>query len=356
LTAFNPWYFERLDRFAGLCDRKGLVLLHKAYFQHNILEAGAHWADFPWRPANCLQETGFPEPPPYVNGKRIFMADAFYDVSHPVRRALHRRYIRHCLDTLGAHPNVVFLTGEEYTGPLEFVRFWLDTVTEWEREAGKDVRIGLGATKDVQDAILEDRARGPAVDLIELKYWWYTADGGLYAPEGGKSLAPRQQWREWKGSRKRSDEQTARQIREYRDRYPGKAILWAAGGANPWVVLAAGGSIPELPRTADPRLLVALPRMKPFGPGGPVYVLADPGRDYLVVAPGGGPIRFEVPGDGAPFEALSIDPASGRVAALPGRSPAGKILDVPASGPGPAVLWLTRDRGGDERRNGSSSP
>ena len=67
LTQFNPWYFARLKQFADLCDRKGLVLVQQMYFQHNVLEAGAHWADFPWRPANCLQETGFPEPPPYEN-------------------------------------------------------------------------------------------------------------------------------------------------------------------------------------------------------------------------------------------------------------------------------------------------
>jgi len=73
LTKFNPWYFARLKSFADLCDRKGLVLVQQTYFQHNILEAGAHWADFPWRPANCLQATGFPEPPPYVNKKRVFM-------------------------------------------------------------------------------------------------------------------------------------------------------------------------------------------------------------------------------------------------------------------------------------------
>src|SRR5262249_17298955 len=60
LTKFNPWYFGRLKEFADRCDEKGLVLLHQAYFQHNFLEAGAHWADFPWRPANCFQDTGFP--------------------------------------------------------------------------------------------------------------------------------------------------------------------------------------------------------------------------------------------------------------------------------------------------------
>ncbi len=158
LEAYNPWYFSRLDAFATQCDRTGLVLMHQAYFQHNILEAGAHWADFAWRPANCLQETGFPEPPPYQNKKRVFMAETFYDLSHPLRRELHRKYIRHCLDVLGDHPNVLFVTGEEYTGPLSFVEFWIDTVHDWETSTGKDVLIGLSATRDVQDAILADPA------------------------------------------------------------------------------------------------------------------------------------------------------------------------------------------------------
>jgi hypothetical protein len=342
LTAFSPWYFGRLDRFAGLCDRKGLVLLHEAYFQHNVLEAGAHWADFPWRPANCLQETGFHEPPPYENKKRIFMADAFYDVAHPVRRELHRLYIRKCLDTLGDHSNVVFLTGEEFTGPLGFVRFWVDTVTEWERETGKDVLIGLGATKDVQDAILADPVRGPAISVIELKYWWYARDGSLYAPEGGKSLAPRQQLREWKGAKSRSDEQTARQVREYRDRYPEKAVLCADDKAGPWAVLVAGGSIPNLPRTIDPGLLSALPRMAPHGPAGPLYMLADPGSDCLVVSPSGGAVRFEVPDASGRLTARRIDPLTGRVAGSLGVCEPGKIVEVPAAGTGPVVLWLTR--------------
>ena len=31
----------------------------------------------------------------------------------------------------------------------------------WERERGKDVLIGLSCTRDVQDAILADKDRGP---------------------------------------------------------------------------------------------------------------------------------------------------------------------------------------------------
>jgi len=156
-------------------------------FQHSILEAAAHWADFPWRPANCIQKIGFPEPPEYAGSKRVFMAEAFHDVTHPVRRDLNRRYIRHCLDTLGGCPNVVFQLGEEFTGPKAFVEFWLDTVAEWRKETGKAVRVGMSCTKDMQDAILADPVRSKLVSVIDLKYWWYTADGKPYDPKGGEN-------------------------------------------------------------------------------------------------------------------------------------------------------------------------
>src|SRR5262249_9770429 len=39
LTKFNPWYFGRLKELADHCDRKGLLLVHHMYFQHNLLEA-----------------------------------------------------------------------------------------------------------------------------------------------------------------------------------------------------------------------------------------------------------------------------------------------------------------------------
>src|SRR5262249_52797509 len=145
--------------------------------------------------------------------------------------------------------------------------------------------IGLSCTKDDQDAILADKVRGPLVSVIDLRYWWYTADGSLYAPKGGESLAPRQQWREWTGNRHQSEAQTARQVREYRNRYPDKAILCSLDKANGWAVLAAGGSIPKLPNLTDARLLAALPRMKPWTPAGLTeqqWGLAEPGRNYLV--------------------------------------------------------------------------
>jgi Family of unknown function (DUF6298) len=132
--------------------------------------AGAQWADFPWRPVNCLQETGFLEPPPYAGKKRVYMADAFYDVTHPVRRELHQAYMRHCLDVLGDSSNVIFQTGERFTGPLAFMQFWLDTVADWEKETGKKVTVGLNATKVVQDVILANAVRKPRVAVVDLRY------------------------------------------------------------------------------------------------------------------------------------------------------------------------------------------
>jgi hypothetical protein len=345
LTRFNPWYFARLRQFAELAGRKGLVLVLQMYFQHNVLEAGAHWADFPWRPANCLQETGFPEPPPYANGKRVFMAELFYDATHPVRRALHRAYIRHCLDILGDCPNVLFQTGEEYTGPLAFVNFWHDTIAEWEKEKGRKVHVGLSCTKDVQDALLSDPDRSPSVSVIDLKYWWYTADGGVYDPKGGQSLAPRQQLREWKGGKSRSDASIARQVREYRTRFPDKAVVCSLAGANGWAVLAAGGSLPNLPPLPEPALAAALPRMKPFASkelAEGQWALAEPGHNYLVYSASGGPIRVDLGGSSEGFVGRWLDPATG--AGRPGGATdrGGDVAEFRAAGRGPAVLWITR--------------
>ncbi len=334
LSKFNPWYFARLKRFADLCDRKGLVLVQQMYFQHNVLEAGAHWADFPWRPANCLQATGFPEPPEYAGGKRVFMAEAFYDVTHPVRRELHRAYIRHCLDTLGGNSNVIFQTGEEFTGPLPFVRFWLDTVEEWQQEKGRKVLVGLSCTRDVQDAILADPARAAVVSVIDLRYWWYTADGVAYDPKGGENLAPRQQLRGWTGSKSRSDAAAARMVREYRTRFPDKAVLASLDGASGWAVAAAGGSLPNLPRTTEAKLRASLPRMRPVASAAGQWALADLGREYLVYAAEAGTIRLDLTGE---FVARWVDLKTGE--AKPGDSVSG-VDGWRVSGP--AVLWLTR--------------
>ena len=221
----NPWYWNRLKEFADIAEAEGLLLYHQHYFQHNLLEAGAHWTDSPWRTANNINNTGFPEPPPYISDKRIFQAHLFYDVTHPIRRKLHRHYIRQCLANFAHNHNVIHFIGAEYTGPLEFAQFWIDTAIEWEEETGNTFWLVLSCTKDVQDTILSDPIRASAVDIIDIRYWTYLADGSLYAPEGGKNLAPRQHRRQLRPG-KVSSESINRSVDEYRHKYPGKAVLY----------------------------------------------------------------------------------------------------------------------------------
>jgi len=76
----------------------------------------------------------------------------------------------------------------------------------------------------VQDAILADPARAALVDIIDLTYWFRTDKGEEFAPAGGKSLAPRQHLRLWKGGRP-SAQSIAGMVREYREKFPGKAVI-----------------------------------------------------------------------------------------------------------------------------------
>jgi hypothetical protein len=287
LTKFNPWYWHRLRDFARICDRRGLVLFHQHYFQHNILEAGAHWADCPWRPANNVNDTGISEPPPYIGDKRIFLAHQFYDVTDSRRRALHRGYIRQCLDNFRECTNVIHMTSAEYSGPLEFVQFWLDTIIEWQREHDKNVLVGLSAPKNVQDAILADPQRGPHVDVIDIRYWAYTAGNEVYAPQGGQNLAPRQHLRQTR-QRPGGFAAIVKAVGEYRGRFPDKAVTYYADMHCPsdregWAVLMGGGSLPDVRLLAD--LARAVVSMRPVegmvaGPG--QWCLGNGEGEYLV--------------------------------------------------------------------------
>jgi hypothetical protein len=366
LTKFNPWYWSRLKQFADICDERGLVLFNENYFQHNILEAGAHWVDCPWRTANNINHTGFPEPPPFAGDKRIFMAEQFYDVSNSVRRALHEDFIRQNLDNFTNELNVIQFTGAEFTGPLAFMQFWLDTVAGWERDKGLSVRlpltrpsdtlspiggegrgegahrpvIALAATKDVQDAILADPVRSVVVDVICFRYWWQT-EKGLFAPKGAQNLSPRQFERTWKGGAP-NDENLAAMAAEYRQRFPAKAVIASGEDTDmsraAWAFVCAGGSMPNLPRTTDTRLLAAIPKMQPWSEacGNSRWVLRERGRQYLVHSLD--KTELDLSAESGGFQVCVVNPRTGQVTTSAETVEAGKTVTLP-----PGVNWLTRE-------------
>jgi hypothetical protein len=282
LTRYNPFYWNRLKDFANLAEKNNKVLIHHNYFQHNIIEAGAHYADFPWRTANNINNTGFVEPVNYAGDKRIFYAEQFYDLSNPVRKELHRKYIRQCLNNFKDNSGVIQLIGEEFTGPLHFVQFWLDEIAAWEKETGKHPLVGLSVTKDVQDAILADAKRSKIVDIIDIRYWHYQADGTAYEPKGGQNLAPRQHARLLK-PKKTSFEQVYRAVKEYKEKFPGKAIMYSGDSYTEFgiAVLMAGGSLPVLPADIDKEILKAATAMKSAASDNGEYVLSDGKRKII---------------------------------------------------------------------------
>ena len=260
LTTLNKWYFWRLQQFAKKAEPIGILLKNQHYFQHNILEAGAHWVDCPWRTANNVNNTPFLEPVNFTGDKRIFTATLFYDVTNPTLRQLHRQYIRQSLDAFKGQPNVIHSIGEEFTGPLHFVQFWLDVIAEWEQDNGK-VLVDLAVNKDVQDAILNDPKRSRVVDIIDIEQWFYN-NKGEYAPQGGVNMAPRQYQRKIRTGSARFED-VYRAVSEYRSQYPDKAVVYSAQKAPEmaWASLMAGGSCAAIP-VKDGALLKAIATMQ----------------------------------------------------------------------------------------------
>jgi hypothetical protein len=316
-----------------------LVLFNENYFQHNILEAGAHWVDCPWRTANNINHTGFPEPPPFAGDKRIFMAEQFYDASNPVRRKLHENFIRQNLDNFTNEPNVIQFTSAEFTGPLNFIQFWLDTIGAWEHETGHKELVALSCTKDVQDAILADPRRSAVVNVICFRYWWRT-DKGLFAPEGGQNLSPRQFERLWHGGTP-TDSDLAGMAADYRPHYPDKAVIASGEDAalrGSWAFVCAGGSMPNLPRATDARLLGAIPKMQPWpeASGKNRWVLRESGRQYLVYS--SDHTELDLSAESGSFQVHPVNPRTGQVTTRSQTVQAGKAIALP-----PGVVWLTRD-------------
>ena len=307
LTSLNKWYFWRLQQFAKKSESIGLLLKNQHYFQHNILEAGAHWVDCPWRTANNVNNTPFLEPVNFTGDKRIFTATLFYDVENTTLRELHRQYIRQSLDAFKGQPNVIHSIGEEFTGPLHFVQFWLDVIAEWEQENGP-VLVDLAVNKDVQDAILADPVRSKVVNIIDIEQWFYH-NKGEYAPPGGVNMAQRQYMRKIRTGSARFED-VYRAVSEYRQQYPDKAVIYSAQKAPElcWAALMAGGSCAAIPVT-DKAFLAELSQMTPRPSLVAGFYMLSGDNGYLFYRESEGSFNIDL-GEGN-YTLYSIDARSG---------------------------------------------
>ena len=248
LSRYNPWYFQRHRQFAQQAAEQGFLVFYDLYNTHNVLEIGPHWIDYPWRPANNINNTGLPEPPPLKPHNRNDVANEFYSIQNRELRKLHHDYILHTFDELGDQPNVIFGMAYQYAGPLAFEQFFQDVALEWEAShPGRHIRIALTTSKQTTDAILADPIRSKQIAAVDMRYWEYRPDGTLFAPRAGENHAFRELIsQEFPGYTDTppatTPEQVYRYTREYRDRYPNVALMPMEHGAGPIPILMGGAA------------------------------------------------------------------------------------------------------------------
>ena len=273
VSRYNPWYFQRHRELIKLAGEQGLIVYVNLYNNHNVNEIGPHWMDYAWRPANNINDTGLPEPPPLRPNNRNDVGTQFFSVDYPPLRKLHRDYIFHTLDELGDLPNVIFTAAYQFAGPTAFEQFLQDTIAEWEQLHHRQVKIALVTGKNTVDAIMSDPVRSKQISVIDMRYWEYQPDGSLFAPDAGQNRA----FRELISDRFPGYTDTPppttpamvyKQVREYRDKYPNVALLPMEDGAGPVPILMGGGASQSSLRGGLVMPSVA-PRNAPGIPGAP---------------------------------------------------------------------------------------
>jgi hypothetical protein len=233
--------------------------------------------------------------------------------------------------------NVVFGIDREYSGPLSFVQFWLDTVAEWERENRKKVFLALEVPKAEMDTLLDDPARRPLIDAIAFHNWFYRADGSLFAIVGGINKAPREQLQaQPPTNRPGGAEQRYRALREYRDAFPDLVIL-RANDDFPAVSAAIEKTIPAAERAAmRPAAIVG-------GQPATSWAMAARGRGYLVYSLAGEPVQLDLSDETRDLQLRWLDCEKGELQPAT-RVAAGSSVTLrpPAPNSGrPWVAWLS---------------
>jgi hypothetical protein len=218
-------------------------------------------------------------------------------------------------------------------------------IGEWEKETGKNVLVGLSTTKDMQDQILEDPQRNALIDVIDIRYWHYKDDGNIYAPKGGENLAPRQHARVMKPG-KTSFQQVYRAVREYRTKFPEKAVIYSADiaeGMN-WAVLMAGGSLAPVPEIKNVDFFVDAASMKPMPSGDKLHwLVGNEETGYILYcAPSDQPAKIDLEKSKGVFNVRWLNPKDGTIIKEEKKIKGGMIQTLARPQQGAVVVWLSR--------------
>ena len=209
--------------------------------------------------------------------------------------------------------------------------------------------------------------RSKMVSSIDLRWWWYEADGRLFAPEGGNGVAGR-----YAGLVSRTTPiQIHRQVKEYRRKHPAQAMILGVPGSHvhAWAALMGGASLlvgplpypdqadpteyisPELCRAIQPtydfirnHLASDLTHMSPRDElvrgEREAWCLADANRTYLVYIIEAASFQVDLSRATGSFQVLWFKPRTGAVSR--GTVAGGERRTFQPPGPGDWALLIKR--------------
>ena len=126
-------------------------------------------------------------------------------------------------------------------------------------------------------------------------------------------------------------------MREYRERYPEKAVLYSAEGYDEfgWAVFIGGGSLANIPVT-DARFLAAAAGMRPVDVNAG-WALGDGHGGYIIYS--FSPVSVDLPAGS--YRVHRIRPGDGSMTSLE-KIKGGKTVTLTGSEKGAAVFWIEK--------------
>jgi hypothetical protein len=196
----------------------------------------------------------------------------------------------------------------------------------------------------VQDAILADEVRSKLIDIIDIRYWAYRANGTVYAPEGGKNLAPRQHARKIKPG-KRSFDSVYRGVAEYRTKFADKVVIHSEGHYTDhgWAIFMAGGSLPVLPQKTNKEFLKAAVYMHPFSTGDSKLAgLQNENEGMILYASQKHSISVDLKKYNGKYEVRYLKPSSGELLTEKEDVMGGKDIELKLPASEKIVIWIKK--------------
>jgi hypothetical protein len=141
-----------------------------------------------------------------------------------------------------------------------------------------------------------------------------------------------------------SFESVYRSVKEYRDDYPEKAVIYSGRLSDElnWAVFMAGGSMANVPQLENSHVMKLAGRMKPFTgkeKSKNQWILSDE-DNYLVYTLNTDSIKLDFINDPGIYQFTWIDPADGKTIVVETREIKSSVSDLKTLLNGKALLWI----------------